>query len=338
MSTTTVYDIAKAAGVSRTTVLRALWDKEGISKDTKERIIKLAAEMKYRPNHIARSLVTGQSGFIGVVATPSLFQMSFNTIELIERELSRAGYSMLLASSNGYEQGERTALEKLDSNRVAGVIVIPTSHSTSATAYNELMESGVKLVVVDRFMEGLNATQIVGNDYAVASLATHHLIEQGHTNITYLAISLDAYAGRERLRGFRDAMDQAGIPMRPDSVVETQFGEDFGYKAIERLFERDDPPTAVIARHDVVAAGVIRWLYSHGYKVPDDVSVVGNGDIWCSDLFRVPLTTIRHPINNMARLGLRRLLDMLSGKDVPPRTELVDVEMVVRESTAPPSR
>ena len=245
---------------------------------------------------------------------------------------------MFLASSDGYEQGERSALEKLDSNRVAGVIVIPTSHSTSATAYNELIDSGVKLVVVDRFIEGLNATQIVGNDYAVASLATRHLIEQGHRDITYLAISLDAYAGRERLRGFRDAMDRAGIPLGPDSVVETQFGEDFGYRAIARLFEKDNPPTAVIARHDVVAAGAIRWLYSHGYKVPDDISVVGNGDIWCSDLFRVPLTTIRHPINNMARLGLRRLLDMLGGKDTPPRTELVDVEMVVRESTAPPRR
>ncbi|MBI2841909.1 MAG: LacI family DNA-binding transcriptional regulator [Armatimonadetes bacterium] len=335
---TTVYDIAKAAGVGRTTVLRALWDRDDISPETKARIKKIAAELKYRPNHIARSLVTGQSNFVGIMATPSILPASHATIQLIETGLREAGYSMLLSISGGHPGGERQCLEQLIQNRVAGVIAIPASNSADPAIYQELVDSGVKMVTFDRCVEGLQTPQIIGDDYRSARLVTEHLISLGHERIVHLAIPQTSYAGRQRTKGFRDAMSEAGIRLTPSSIIETQFGEEFGARVTAQLLKRKVVPTAIIARHDMVAAGAIRAIYAAGLSIPGDISLVGNGDIWCSDILRIPLTTVRHPIQQMASIAIEKLLDMLSGKQVEPNTTVLDVDLIVRSSTAPPRR
>ena len=292
--------------------------------------------MKYRPNHIARSLVMGHSNMVGVMATPSVFPTSYSTIELIESELRDADYSMLLSSSGGHPGGERRALEQLVGNRVAGVIAIPASHGADPEVYQELLESGVKVVIINRCVEGLKAPQVIGDDYRAAKVATEHLISLGHKRIVYLAIPQTSYSGRERIRGFGDAMSEAGLRVTASSIIETQFGEEFGSAATEELLKWKNPPTAILARHDIVAAGVIRAVYANGLSIPEDISVVGNGDIWCSDILRVPLTTVRHPIMDMARNALRKLLAMLSGASVEPTVEVLGVELTMRMSTAPP--
>ncbi|MHB9038796.1 MAG: LacI family DNA-binding transcriptional regulator [Armatimonadota bacterium] len=333
---TTVYDIARAAGVGRTTVLRALWDKDDISEETKARIKKIAAEMKYRPNHIARSLVMGHSNIVGVMATPSVFPSSYGTIELIESTLRDSDYGMLLSSSGGHPGGERRVMEQLVANRVAGIIAMPASNSADPEVYQELIDSGVKMVTLDRCVEGLKAPQVIGDDYRSAKLATEHLISLGHKRIVYLAIPLTSYSGRERARGFRDAMNEAGIQITSSSMIETQFGEEFGFVAAQELMKQKIPPTAIVARHDIVAAGVIRAIYAAGLSIPDDISLVGNGCIWCSDILRVPLTTVCHPIRDMAKKAIAKLLDMISGVPVDPTVEVLGVDLVTRESTAPP--
>lgn len=334
---TTVYDIARAAGVGRTTVLRALWDKDDISPETKARIKKIAAEMKYRPNHIARSLVMGQSKLVGVVATPSVFPTSLGTIDLIESELKDAGYSMLLSSSGGHSGGERQSIEQLLANRVAGVIAIPASLSAEPDVYQELVDSGAKVVVIDRRVEGLEVPQIIGDDYRAAMLAAEHLISLGHRRIAYMAIPQSSHAGRERVKGYCDALYDAGLKCDQSLIIETQFGEEYGASAVTRLLEMKNPPTAVIARHDIVAAGALRAVYAAGLLIPQDLSIVGNGDIWCSDILRVPMTTVRHPIHDMAKKATSKLLAMLAGEDVEPSVEVLGVELIVRESTAPPN-
>ncbi|MHB9036531.1 MAG: LacI family DNA-binding transcriptional regulator [Armatimonadota bacterium] len=333
---TTVYDIARAAGVGRTTVLRALWDKNDISPETKARIKKIAAEMKYRPNHIARSLVMGQSTVVGVIASPSIILSSYKTVELFEKNLREAGYSMLFASSGGHASGEGRCLEQLQQNRVAGLIVIPASNSANLNLYQELLDSGVKMVIVARQVEGLKAPQIIGDDYRAARLATEHLISLGHRHIAYLAIPLTSYAGRERIRGFRDAMRNAGLEVKDSTIVETQFGEAAGEMEMARLLARKVPVTAVITRHDIVAVGAMRAVFAAGLSVPEDISLVGNGDIWCGDILNVPLTTVHYHLEETAKMAVARLLDMLDDIPVEPRTEVLGVELVVRMSSGPP--
>lgn len=333
----TVYDIARAAGVGRTTVLRALWDKDEINPKTKERIKRIAAEMNYRPNYIARSLVSGKSDFIGVLVTPSTFTVAPDTIPIVELALRETGYTMLLESSGGYPAGERFSLQRMAQFRAAGVIAVPTSASaTDKGFYQELLDTGVKLAVIDRYVEGIKCPQVVGNDYRSGYLAAEHLASIGHTRIAYLAIPEASYSGRERLRGVREAMAQAGLTIPSSSIITVQPTADDGEEAMMELLKSDTPPTAVIARHDIVAIGVMRAIAHAGLSIPGDISLVGNGNIWFSDALMVPLTTVSHPTEKMAQIAIRKLLDMVSGIDVEPTTEVLDVEFILRSSTAPP--
>lgn len=332
---TTVYDIARAAGVGRTTVLRALWDKDDINPETKARIKKIAAEMNYRPNHIARSLVMGQSSFVGVLTTPNIMVASHFSLELIESSLRDAGYSVLFYTSGDKAGSERFCLEQLIQNRVAGIIAIPGSHSSEASAYQEVIDTGIKLVTIDRIVEGLDVPQVIGDDHRAGYVATEHLISLGHKRIVYLAIPRSCYAGRERARGFCDAMAAAGIDVTEDMIVETPFGEAAGEAAAGELLKRANPPTAILARHDTVAAGAIRAIAAAGLSIPDDISIVGNGNIWCSDILRVPLTTVGHPMEEMTGIAIASLLDMLGNKEVEKKTTVLPVELVMRASTAP---
>lgn len=332
----TVIDIAKAAGVGETTVRRALGDKEDISPETKARIKKIAVEMKYRPNRIAQFLVTGRSNQIGVVAAPSAFYTTLTAIEFIERELRNSGYSTVLSNSGGYPGGERASLEQLVADRVAGIIAIPASHGAELAAYQEVAETGTKLVIADRLIEGLQAPQVVGDDYGSAKLAVEHLVSLGHKRIGYLAIPLTCSAGRERARAYQDVMTAAGLPFDPSLIVETEFGEDYGTTAMRDLLMRPNRPTAVVARHDIVAMGAMRAIFSEGLQIPKDISIVGTGGLPFNDILKTSLTTVQHPMPEIARRAVAKLTAMLEGENVPAEIETLNVELIVRDSTAPP--
>jgi LacI family repressor for deo operon, udp, cdd, tsx, nupC, and nupG len=222
-------------------------------------------------------------------------------------------------------------------HRVAGVIVHPSSTHASPVYYQELIDSGVKLVTFDRYIEGVAAPQVVGDDYRAARLPTEYLISLGHRDIVHLAIPESSYAGRERARGFRDAMEAAGIPVTPSSTIEVRLGAEYGQRAMERILKRRERPTAVLTRQDIVAVGAMRAIYAAGLRIPEDISIIGNGDFWCGDMLRPALSTVHHPVEEMARIATQRLLDILSGQDVQPQTEVLDVRLVIRGSCGPPT-
>lgn len=332
----TVYDIARKAGVSRTTVLRALSDRPDVSEETKARIKKIAAEMKYRPNYIARSLTLGRSNLVGVIANPSLYYSFNSIIEGIESSLRDNGYSMLLYISGRGSAGEESFVEQMMRNRVDGVIAVPSSRTFDPSAYQELVDTGVKLVTIDACIEGLQAPQVLADNYRAGRIATEHLISLGHSRIVYLAIPQVSYVGRERARGFRDAMSAAGIPISDDSIIEVEFDEHLVANVVADILKRPVLPTALLVRHDIVARGVMRTLLAAGLKIPEDMSIMGHGNVSGSDMFRIPLSTIHFPALEMANKSVQMLLSMLEGNEVEPTITMLDVRLVHRESTAPP--
>ena len=332
----TVYDIARIDGVSRSTVCRALWDKGRISAATRARIKKIAAEMNYRPNDLARDLSTGRTRLVGVVADSTYVPEFRWILEPVEEGLREAGYSMLFYTARDEPEVERVFCEDLLRKRVSGVIAFMSSSKPDRQAYRDLVNAGVKLVVVGDCVDHLDALFVVGDDYQVGRLVTEHLISLGHRRIANLAIPQTSYIGRERMRGFRDAMEDAGVPITASNVVETGFSEEDGARAAVRLLRRRQPPTAIIARHDAVAIGAMRAIFSAGLSVPEDVSVVGNANISVSDVLRAPLTTISYPGRQMAAIGINKLLDVLAGRQVDTNPAILGVELVVRSSTAPP--
>lgn len=332
----TIDDIARLSGVGRTTVFRALKGKDRISPETRAKIQKIAEELNYRPNPMATGLAKGTTNFVGILATPSIIPVFQAVLEPIDNLLREAGYNILLQTSSGRPEDEHLSLEQLMHQRVAGLIVHPSSTHASPEIYQELVESGVKLVIIDRYIEGVHAPQIVGDDYNAAYLATKYLISLGHRDIVHMAIPMTSYAGQERDRGFRTAMTEAGIPVIASSVVETRMGSEHGEQVMAKILKRKKVPTAILARQDVVAIGAMRAIYAAGLSIPDDISIVGNGDFWCDDMLRVSLTTVQHPVEQMANLAAQHLLDMLSGKSIEPSTTVLDVQLIVRGSCAVP--
>jgi LacI family transcriptional regulator len=332
----TVYDIARVAKVSTTTVLRALWDKGDIKPETKERILRIAAEMNYRPNLVARSLTMGRSHFVGMIVTPFVTSSYSETIGFVVRSVREAGYVTLCYTTDGSQDSELMCIDHLASARVAGAIVIPQADTKNAPVYQELVDSGMKLVVAHSFIEGLKAPQVVGDNYQVTYKSARYLASLGHRDIVYLAIPQDCALGKERALGFRDALSEAGIDAPPSSIVTCELSEEAGREAVTALLRRDRVPTAVIARHDLVALGVMRAVLDAGLSIPDDLSVIGNTDIQVGDLLRVPLTTVRHPYQQVARVASEKLVRMLEGeKPVVPDVTRLEVELIERASCGP---
>jgi DNA-binding LacI/PurR family transcriptional regulator len=197
------------------------------------------------------------------------------------------------------------------------------------------VESGVKVVVIDRYLENVKAPQVICDDYTATRLATEHLISLGHRRIVHMAIPQTSYVGRQRSKGFHDAMSEAGIPVTSASTVDTPMGAQFGYQIMSRLLKRKNRPTAVVVRQDVIAIGAMRAILANGLSIPKDISIIGNGDFWCDDMLGVPLTTVHFPIEEVARIGVKRLLQMLAGEHVEAKTEVLDVKLIIRSSCAP---
>ncbi|MFA6243355.1 MAG: LacI family DNA-binding transcriptional regulator, partial [Candidatus Hydrogenedentales bacterium] len=256
----TVNDIARVAGVSRSTVLRALSGKPDISIDTRERIQALATTMKYRPNYIARSLTQGKTNIVGVVAKPSIYYASHSVIEAVERGLREGGYSTMLLITGKETGTDDSVVERLMKNRVDGVIAVPGA-MTAPETYRELVDSGVKLVILDSKIEGVPAPQITGDNYKAGWLGAKHLIKLGHRRIAYLGIPQFTTVGKERTKGVEDAFAEAGILLDRTFFRDVDFSETAAESCVAELLAAKDRPTALLVRHDVVARGAMRAVY-----------------------------------------------------------------------------
>lgn len=335
---TSVYDIARAAGVSRTTVLRALWNRDRIDPATKARVLKIAAELNYRPNMLARSLVTGKSRFVGVLATVRSRDPYNAYLGPIYSILNRGGYSVIFHCTSELERNQAPAhVDDLIGSRVSAVLVQPATDDVDAKPFYQLQDAGIPLVVMDRVIEGLDAPQVVADQYHLGRKQTEHLLELGHRRIAHLHMPTSSYIGRERMRGYAEALADAGVPFDESLAIEVEPTVEAGEAAMAELLSLGkDRPTGVITRIDWVAAGALRAALRAGLSVPAELSIVGNTNAPLTELLTVPLTTFRHAANEIAQLAATHLLDLLSGRSVKPDIYLVKTSLVPRESCAPP--
>lgn len=328
-------DVAEAAGVNAATVSRALCGKGRMSAETRNRIKKIAEDMGYRPDHAARVLAMGRSTLVGVVADASVMQTFHDYISPIQRHLSSSGYSMSFFVPTEACGGERACLSQLIEHRVAGAIVIPGLDPLGPTVYDQLLKAGIKLVIMYIGVHGVPVPQIILDDYSIFHMLTKHLIDLGHEDIVLLATPERMQQGRMRISAFKDAMAEAGLEVSPEAIVETELSIEHGAQMMDRVLKRKRIPTAVIARHDLVAVGAMKAIYAAGLSIPDDISLIGHGNMWSSDMLRVPLTTTLSPLDTLVSVAVHRLLDMCAGKNVEPQKLSLGAEIIVRESTGP---
>jgi DNA-binding LacI/PurR family transcriptional regulator len=322
-------DVAKLAGVSLQTVSRVINDSPHVREETRERVQDAMRKLEYRPNPVARALVTGRSRTLGVVSFDTTLYGPASTLFGIERAAHEADYFVSIVSLRSLTSAAVvSAVERLRDQGVDGILVVaPQESATQAllhlpedvpvVAAEAGPDDSVPLVAVDQ-VEG-------------ARLATQHLLELGHRTVWHISGPSDWLEAEDRVNGWRQTLDAAGASAPP--VLVGDWSARAGHELGREIVERDDV-TAVFVANDQMALGLLRTLHEAGRRIPGDISVVGFDDIPEAAYFTPPLTTVRQNFNEMGRRSLLLLLDQIeSGVRVPTR-ETVPPELIVRASTA----
>jgi DNA-binding LacI/PurR family transcriptional regulator len=336
MASVSIKDIARVAGVSHSTVSRALSNSPLVKTETKARIQRLAREMGYSPDARARSLVKGQTRTIGVVVTTIADPFAAEVVQAIESTAYDHGYTVILSSSNAEPEREIAAVEMLRSKRVDGVIV--TSSRVGALYVEHLERIGVPIVLINNHSEhgGRYTYGVSVDNQHGGCLATTHLIEQGHRRIAYISRPSDYKSNLERMAGYRLALDRASIPFEPALVVRGTGRADGGEGALPVLMALDEPPSAVFCYNDMTAIGLLRAAREAKIAVPHDLAVVGFDDILLASYVCPSLTTVAQPKSEMGQRAFQMALALMTARD-PVEEGFSDVsvrgELVVRESS-----
>ena len=329
-----IKDIAKAAGVSHSTVSRALRDSPLISAKTKALIQRLAHEMGYSPDARAQSLARGSSHTVGVVVTTIADPFIAQVVQGIEDAAQKDGYTVILCNSHSDPEREIGAVEILRSKRVDGVIV--TSSRVGALYLEHLERIGVPVVLINNHNERSGRyTFSVGVDNRHGGyLAAEHLLKLGHRRIAYISGPADHSDDLDRMAGYRDALEAAGIPLDPALIVAGTGRAGGGEQAASVLMGLNEPPTAVFSYNDMTAIGLMRAVSAAGVHVPDDLSVVGFDDIPFASYVRPSLTTVAQMKAEMGQLAMEMALASMAAKDLAEfSNRVVKGQLVVREST-----
>jgi LacI family transcriptional regulator len=334
----TLRDVAEAAGVHAATASRALnpATRGLVNTDTARRVMKVAEQLGYRPNPIARGLKTSKSGTIGLVI-PDLTNPLFPPIVRgIEDVLEPSGYSGLIVNTDNDPGRERTQIEHLRSRQVEGLIV--ATARVDHPLLHQLHREGVVMVMVNRRPEGVDVPSITPDDAAGVELAVRHLAGLGHTRIAHVAGPQSTSTGVSRARAFRGAVRDLGLDDDPALVTTADsWGEAAGAEGLRRLLEAGVEFTAIFAGNDLIALGCYDVFFERGIECPAEMSVVGFNDMPFLDKLRPPLTTISIPHQQIGAEAARLLLDAIADPTRPARSVLLPLSLVVRGSTAPPA-
>ena len=329
-------DIAAQAGVSIMTVSKVMRDAHDISAATKARVRALAEQMGYTPDSVAQGLRNKTTKLFGLVISAVTNPVFARVVMAIDEQAHELGYDVILAQSLNMPEREQTVIRRLLSRRVDGLFITPTYRlDPTAPIYEELLKRGTPTVLLGHRAPFCEKFVNVETDDISASFAvTKHLLELGHKRIAFFAGPPAAPSSHERIEGYRRALRESGI--EPDDKLIFNAGGTIeeGEKAALQMLQESPGATAVQAVNDLVAIGAADVFLGQGLKIPQDLSLVGFGNILVSEHFRVPLTTIRQPKFRLGAAAVDSMLKLLTGGQPPSKR--LSAEIVIRQSSAPP--
>lgn len=328
-------NIARELNVSVVTVSKALRNHDDISQETRGKVLELMERMNYRPNLAARALVTGRSFIVGFVV-PSLLHSFFAEVAKgLTNVFRRKGYGLVIATSEEDPELESQEIEQLLARRVDALIVASTQ--TDGAIFARIESQGIPYVLIDRRIEGLDANFVGVDDSQVGHMATEHLIQCGYRRVACICGStLSPSLGR--LAGYRRALEKHGIAWCPDYVraleESGEESDDAAYTTMKELLALGDPPDGVYCFNDPSALNAMKAVLDAGLRIPEDVAIVGSGNIRHADFLRVPLTTIdQNSIAMGERAGKLALTLIESPGPQKTRTALLEPRLVMRASS-----
>ncbi|MEN6521730.1 MAG: LacI family DNA-binding transcriptional regulator [Armatimonadota bacterium] len=332
----TLGDVAKQAGVSKSTVSRILSVKKGhrvpFSVSTQEKVRNAANALDYRPSKLARGLTKSRTGIIGLVV-PSIKNSFFpSLIDVIESRLTVEGFNVILADTNADLSVERAKIEDLLSWRVDGLIIAPCQKNPDVKLFHDLKVRKVPFVLVDRSFPQTPFYSVVSDDYSGAVMMTEHLLSIGYRQIAVVSDSFTVSTHRLRHAGYVDTLLRHGIMPDPALSIQVEATSEGGREAMRTIMELPSLPDAVFFFGDPMVIGAMDECFTHGIKVPEDMAIAGYADLNYASVLRVPLTTVRQPRELLGKSAVEMLLAQLNGRN-PGQFQLkLPVEMVIRES------
>jgi len=327
----TIRDVARAAGVSTATAARALGGYGHASPAARRKVSESARQLGYRPNVVARALVSRATTTVGLVVGDIENPFFAAAARGLADVMDAHGYTVLLANADEDAGRERRAVDALRARQVDGMVVVPAP-GASPEHLTELVSAGVPLVLLDRAVVGVAADSVLVRNVAGARAAVAHLAGLGHRRIGVVSDSPDITSSAERIQGYRQALRAAGIAPEPGLISIGGPTRDDGEAAALRLLDRPDRPTAVFTANNFMTVGALRAARSLALRIPEDVALVGFDDLDWTTLVQPPVTVVRQPVADLGRVAGERLLRRLDGDAGPPKRIRLDANLIVRGS------
>ncbi len=332
---TTLEEIARQAGVSRSTVSRVMNDHPSVDRETRARVQSVAERLNYQPNVAARSLAAGRTNILGLVipmGVSALFTDPY--FPLLVQGISSACNAnehsvMLWLAEPEYER--RMIRQVLQGGLIDGVIL--ASALMDDPMLEALLKRGLPFITVGRLPTDNRVSYVDVDNVDSAREMVAYLLRLGHRRVATISGPTNMIAGSDRLQGYRLALRNRGVTPDPALIVEADFTEEGGYIAMQQLLPR--APEAVFVASDSMAVGALRALREAGLRVPDDIAISGFDDIPFAARTDPPLTTVRQPIQRMGSVAAETLIDMISHPQPQPRRVILPTELVIRESSGP---
>ncbi len=328
----TIKDIAKKSGHSCSTVSRVINNNPYVSAETRARIQGIIDETGFRPNNVARGLVKGKMNVVVCIIGDRFNQFYAELFSAAEEALNELGYLAVLCYTNYDPAKEEKYLEAVTENNFAGVIMVTAPETPQLT--NNLSKLAFPIVLTNRYLVSVPTDVVLTDNYYGGYIAARHLLDLGHRRIAHWSGPDNSTASRDRLRGYCDAMQEAGLQVRDGDVWKGNLQETGGYQFACRLLENPGDVTAVFCGNDMMARGVVVAYAERGRKIPDDLSIVGFDDSPIAVTGTVKLTTVRQHAREMGRAAAEMVVNRMANKDQPHRRLTFTPELVIRESTA----
>jgi LacI family transcriptional regulator len=331
----TIHDIARELNVTASTVSRALKDHPRISEATKKAVLKAAKKLNYQPNHIAAALRNGRSKVIGIIV-PTVDRSFFGSIiRGIEEVANKANYNVMICQSHDDYQKEVATVEALLSARVDGIMVSFAKEDENFDHFKKIKDKGIPLVLFDRSFQGLEVSRVVLDDYLGGYQGVEHLIQQGYRRIAHFTSLRKISIYKERLRGYKEALEAHGIPFDNELVAEGNLQYEDGRKAMIQLLELKNRPDAVFSASAYGAIGALEVCKEQGIAVPLEMGIVGFANEAFTYFCDPPITTVDQQSmligNAVAEIFLEQI-NLGPEKFVPKRIVLTP-ELIVRKSS-----
>ncbi|HEY1217217.1 MAG TPA: LacI family DNA-binding transcriptional regulator [Bryobacteraceae bacterium] len=334
----TIKDIAKALGLSTSTVSRALRGSYEISAETRKLVLEYADKLNYRPNPIALSLKEKRSRSIGIVVCEIANNFFSQVINGIESVAYKKGYYVIISQSHESFEREVANTQYLASRSVDGLLISLSTETTDLSHLNKLHDKGLPIVFFDRITEEMPTHKVIANNFNGAYQATEHLIQNAFQRIAHLTISPHLSITKERLAGYKAALADHHYPYDESLVKYCKYGgliDSEVAEAVDSLLALTSRPDAIVAASDKLSTGCLAALAERNVRVPEEMAIVGFTNSLLTDIFHPALSSVRQPAFEMGQVAMEMLIDIIESKHPITQfeTKVLNTELTVRSSS-----